>query len=172
MDYLTKVEFLTYGHRDFFKHEDDPLFFSVMLAVAQDEKKLKLFAEFTFSMLEAVLDSNGKLQLSKFLVELYKASETNFESLEKNVFNDEDYLYNNDLKLEGWFMRRWIAARQTSLKHADDMIILYRYWMTRLAIKVDNPYGRDWAKSLLPQISKTNLVYKNEYVKELSKILK
>jgi len=117
-----------------------------------------------------LLSSKAKVVAREWLVDYWKASYYNMAKLEAAIKGYDEsyysYLYWKNLKLEGWFMRRWINAGRG--KRGNDHLALLRFWMWRLAKELKHPQASKWRRQVQSEMGKAStLAYRNQYLKQL-----
>ena len=86
---------------------------------------------------------------------------------EKASYEVHSYFYVHKLKLQGWFLRRWINAGRGQA--GNDWLVLYRYWLWRIAVEVKLPEAEEWQTQLKFEMPKADtLKYQVEYLSPLS----
>lgn len=156
--------------------DEDPVF--ALKPYLESESTMRLIGERLLPKATAILNHGSDLQVTRWLPRFMRASYANMTSLEaavrqhdtrydpENSSRVNSYLYTHDKKPEGWFMRRWISAGRG---HAgsDDLIVVYRFWMARLADELQMPQARGWKQKIKEEIEDTTTIDKTWYLARL-----
>jgi len=133
--------------------------------VAESEAMLKEVGQLVPYQHHFIDDQTRKV-LRLWLPLFWQASYYNMSRLETAVRRDKQYLYNKNRKLEGWFMRRWINAGRG--KTGRDRLVLYRFWMWRIAHELKHPQAAAWFDKVISELEDTTtLKFKGWYLKQL-----
>jgi hypothetical protein len=145
-----------------------------LVEIAEDEEQLKVTMDAALPIVDSAFGRIVRGRLMSWLPDFWKASGVDMVKFEERFNNTQPdagglsgYLGGyNQKKLEGWFMRRWINTGRGQTGR--DTVVLYRYYMARLAKTFGMPQARDWARTVRAEFSKTTtLKHKAEYVKAL-----
>lgn len=135
-----------------------------LAALANDEAKLRLIGEW-------VLEQTAKLNVltgsvaRQWLRDYWVASHADMPALWQTVEADPDYLYNASKKLEGRFLRRWMSLGGGT--KGDDLVLVYRFWMARMAARLNMPEAATWHKEVRTSIGKCTTLDKAWYLERL-----
>lgn len=139
-----------------------------LVAVFENELSLMPLAKWAVPLAPLLVKSQERAQ--GWIRDFWKASHADLPALEQKIQPAEGEEYNSHLygehkKLEGWFLRRWISAGRGAAGR--DRMIMYRFWLWRLAQEFEMPEAREWMKELRRNLSGTNLTYQEWYLKQL-----
>lgn len=128
-------------------------------AIAEDEQALKNVMVWAEKVVPAALDLEQKAVARIWLYDFWQASAANMSELDQALAKEEKeniergeenwmsgLLWDKSLKREGLFLRRWRNAGKG--KAGDDRIVMYRFWMARLAKALEMPQAQEWAKAV------------------------
>lgn len=153
----------------------DPVF--ALKPYLESESTMRLIGERLLPKATAILNHGSDLQVARWLPRFMQASYVNMTSLEAAVRQHDtrydpekssrvnSYLYTHDKKPEGWFMRRWISAGRGH--EGSDLIVVYRFWMARLADELQMPQARGWKQKVKNEVANTTTIDKTWYLARL-----
>lgn len=143
-----------------------------LLGVAEDETKLKAFAGWVEPFALRLVPESVQPRLRRLVANLWEASHADLRALKAEVEKPEtgaSFLYSNGKKLEGLFLRRWMKLSGEAA--ADQMVLVYRFWLIRAAVALKMEQTVSWASELVGNLeSTTTLKHRAWYRAELGKI--
>lgn len=77
----------------------------------------------------------------------------------------ENYFEKNNKFYEGWFLRRWIDAGRG--QSGNDLLIVYRFWMYKIANQLKMSQADAWKKELNEQLKKAKMIDVKWYQEQL-----
>ena len=133
--------------------------------VIQSETKLVVFNNL-IPHARAIFGEITSNRLRSWLTIFWDASYTDFTEFEDKVRADGKYLFTSKKEIEGFWLRRWIDAGRG--KFGSDKLILWRFWMWKLAAQLKHLKATAWQTSLIQEMQKTTtLEYKGWYLQRL-----
>lgn len=146
-------------------------------SVTENEEDMKKVGEALLPLTKQILIWGSDDQLRRWLPFFMEASYADFAALQMEVWKDDkahdkkwvddngSYLMRNKQKPEGWFMRRWMQAGRSEAGMSQ--IVIYRFWMTRLAEQLRMPEADLWSKKVRSEIASSTIGDKKWYLKRL-----
>lgn len=140
--------------------------------VLQDEEQLKLLMSWALRVLPVLIATHGldQKEMKAWVKDYYKASKTNMASLAAAAEKDSELVAFRKVR-EGQIMRRWLGIRSSEKTeaHADEMILVYRFWLIQIAKQLDmSTYVRRWSKKTAKKLKKAKtLAHRDWYLEQL-----
>lgn len=134
--------------------------------LAVDEKKMRDIGEWVLtsaSLLAGITEARAREWLSDYWI----ASHEDMPTLRRIVEENPRYLFDSSKKLEGRFLRRWMDIGGGA--YGDDLLVVYRFWMTRLASRLKMPEAPAWREEVRASIGRTTTLDKEWYLSRLDK---
>lgn len=141
----------------------------VLLDVMHDEDKLKAAGTWVAPVALKLVPDAKLPQVRRLVADLWFASHANMRDLAVAAEQPQSqYLWHEHKKLEGLFLRRWIALGRAQV--ATDMILAYRFWLVRAATILKMEQTASWAGELAGDLATVNtLKHRAWYLTELGK---
>ena len=131
----------------------------ILRDVAESETLLRIVAPWVIEEGAKLLNDDGKKLANKLLYMAWIASYAELEDIDKAVQDDNRYLHCNDLKVEGWFMRRWRAQ-------GNDHIVVLRFYMAQAAKELNREDVEAWLLLNKSEIRISGITDKDYYLEQ------